>query len=84
MMKVSDPMARRWTFGAVLAVSGIVAAPRFTRAATPQIGHVFYIEMDNHNLTQPASDTTAPKQLLGNPAAPFLNSLMTPAIPTRQ
>ena len=32
--------------------------------------------MENHNLTQPAS-LTNPRQILGNPAAPFLNSLMT-------
>jgi hypothetical protein len=43
----------------------------------PIIGDVFYIEMENHNLTQPGS-VTSPQQLLGNPAAPYLNSLMTP------
>jgi hypothetical protein len=43
----------------------------------PVIGDVFYIEMENHNLTQPSS-VTSPQQLLGNPAAPYLNSLMTP------
>jgi hypothetical protein len=42
----------------------------------PLIGNVFYIEMENHNLTQPSS-VTSPQQLLGNPAAPYLNSLMT-------
>jgi hypothetical protein len=46
----------------------------------PVIGDVFYIEMENHNLTQPSS-VTSPQQLLGNPAAPFLNSLMTPGNP---
>jgi hypothetical protein len=46
----------------------------------PIIGNVFYIEMENHNLTQPGS-VTSPQQLLGNPAAPFLNSLMTPGNP---
>src|SRR5262245_11668983 len=44
------------------------------------IGDVFYIDMENHNLTQPGS-VTSPQQLLGNPAAPFLNSLMTPGNP---
>jgi hypothetical protein len=42
----------------------------------PVIGEVFYIEMENHNLTQPAT-VTSPQQLLGNTAAPYLNSLMT-------
>src|SRR5262249_652832 len=46
----------------------------------PIIGDVIYIEMENHNLTQPSS-VTSPQQLLGNPAAPFLNSLMTPGNP---
>jgi phosphatidylinositol-3-phosphatase len=41
------------------------------------IGNVFYIDMENHNLTQPSS-ITSPQQLLGNPAAPYLNSLITP------
>jgi hypothetical protein len=45
-----------------------------------QIGDVFYIDMENHNLTQPSS-TTSPPPLLGNSAAPFLNSLMTPGNP---
>jgi len=46
----------------------------------PVIGKVFYIEMENHNLTQPSS-VASPQQLLGNPAAPYLNSLMTPGNP---
>src|SRR5262249_38096103 len=49
-------------------------------SVNPIIGDVFYIEMENHNLTQPSS-VTSPHQLLGNPAAPFLNSLMTPGNP---
>jgi hypothetical protein len=46
----------------------------------PIIGDVFYIEMENHNLTQPTS-VTSPQQLLGNSAAPYLNSLMTAGNP---
>jgi hypothetical protein len=34
--------------------------------------------MENHNLTQPSGLNASPEQLLGNPAAPYLNSLMTP------
>jgi hypothetical protein len=44
------------------------------------INHIFFIDMENHNLTQP-SGLTGPQQLLGNPAAPYLNSLMTPGNP---
>jgi hypothetical protein len=42
------------------------------------LGDVFYIEMENHNFTQPSSDTSAPQQVFGNPAAPYQNSLITP------
>jgi len=42
---------------------------------------VFYIELENHNFTQPASDTSAPHQLYGSPAAPYINSLITPGNP---
>jgi len=46
------------------------------------IGDVFYIDMENHNLTQPSNvPPGTPQQLLGNPAAPYLNSLMTPGNP---
>src|SRR5262245_58214404 len=46
----------------------------------PIIGDVIYIDMENHNLAQPGT-VTSPQQLLGNPAAPYLNSLMTPGNP---
>jgi hypothetical protein len=59
------------TVVAVLAASSVNAQ---------QLGDVFYIDMENHNLTQPSS-VTSPQQLAGNPAAPFLNSLMTPGNP---
>jgi len=51
-------------------------SPAFTLAAgaqAQQLGDVFYIDMENHNLTQPSS-VTSPQQLLGNPAAPFLEN----------
>jgi hypothetical protein len=47
-------------------------------SADPALGNIFYIEMENHNLTQPSGLNGSPEQLLGNPAAPYLNSLMTP------
>ena len=49
-------------------------------AQAQQIGDVFYIDLENHNLTQPPG-VTSPEQLLGNSAAPFLNSLITPGNP---
>lgn len=53
---------------------------RALMSVNPVIGNVIYIEMENHNLTQPAS-VTSPQQLWNNPAAPYLNSLMTPGNP---
>ena len=50
-------------------------------APSKQIGAVFYIELENHNWTQPASDTTAPNQIYGCTAAPYINSLVTPGNP---
>jgi hypothetical protein len=54
--------------------------PRNLLSTASAVGDVFYIEMENHNLTQPGS-VTSPQQLLGNSAAPYLNSLMTPGNP---
>jgi hypothetical protein len=36
---------------------------------------VFVIALENHNWTQPSTQTS-PQQLFGNPAAPFINSLV--------
>lgn len=72
------------TIGAVaaLALSFIVAVPEAEAGPTgvqivQQIGAVFEIALENHNLTQP-NPTSSPEQILGNSAAPYLNSLMTP------
>ena len=45
-----------------------------------QIKTVFVIAMENHNFIQP-SPTSSPEQIFTNPAAPFLNSLVTPGNP---
>lgn len=42
-----------------------------------QVGDIFVFALENHNLTQPIP-TSNPQQLLGNPAAPYFNSLITP------
>lgn len=49
-------------------------------AHAAQVGNVFYIYMENHNWTQPAS-LTGINQISGNSAAPFINSLVTPGNP---
>jgi len=60
---------------------GLLATTALTTSvlAAP-IQTVFVIAMENHDLTQPSS-LTSPQQILGNPAAPYLNSLMTPGNP---
>jgi phosphatidylinositol-3-phosphatase len=45
-----------------------------------QVGDVFVIAMENHNFTQPPTQTS-PGQIYGNPAAPYINSLLTPGNP---
>ncbi len=42
-----------------------------------QVKKVFVIGLENHNFVQP-SPTSSPEQILGNTAAPYLNSLITP------
>ena len=61
-------------------VTTMFAAPAF---AAP-LQTVFVIAMENHNFTQPTGLTTSPEQILGNPAAPYINSLVTPGNPNAQ
>ncbi len=51
------------------------------QTATSSIGPVFVIDMENRNWTQPTTDTSAPAQIYGNAAAPYINSLVTPGNP---
>lgn len=46
-------------------------------AQAADIKTVFVIALENHNFTQPAT-TLSPQPIFGNPAAPFINSLVTP------
>ena len=69
---------RKVAFGVVAAT--VLSAPAF---AAP-VQTVFVIAMENHNFTQPTGLTTSPEQLLGNPAAPYINSLVTPGNPNAQ
>ncbi len=67
--------------GFILAGS-ILTAPSASAQAVQQIGNVFYIELENHNWTQPNGNidnaSATIEQIKGNPAAPFINSLVTP------
>ena len=57
------------------AISGLLLAAQPVHA-----GSIFVIAMENHNFTQP-NPTNSPQQILGNPAAPYINSLITPGNP---
>lgn len=63
------------------AISAAVEPLESRTMCDSKLGTIFYIALENHNFTQPATDTSAPQQLLGNPAAPYLNSLITPGNP---
>jgi len=55
-----------------------ITASNSTQIATiQQIKTIFVIAMENHDLVQ-KNPTGSPQQILGNPAAPYFNSLITP------
>jgi hypothetical protein len=58
-----------------IAVAGVLLATQSVTA-----GEIFVIAMENHNFTQP-NPTSSPQQIFGNPAAPYLNSLITSGNP---
>ena len=64
---------------AALAVYGLVVGIGSVAHAA-EIQTVFVIAMENHNWVQPKSQTS-PTQVFGNPAAPYINSLVTPGNP---
>lgn len=61
----------------VPAALGLLAV---SSAHAQTVGDVFVIDMENHNFTQPAGQTS-PQQIKGNAAAPYLNRLITPGSP---
>ena len=72
---------RRRTALLAAAATGVLLAAQTSSSQPPQaIGAVFVIAMENHNFTQPPTQTN-PQPILGNPAAPFMNSLITPGNP---
>lgn len=62
----------------VLAAGFLLLSAGLAKAGTIQT--VFVIAMENHNWTQPDSQAS-PGQVFGNPAAPYINSLVTPGNP---
>jgi hypothetical protein len=78
--------ASRWTYRLLPllgGIAGVILLPERSARAKPTrhaVGSVFVIAMENHNFTQP-DPTTSPQQILNNPAAPYINSLITPGHP---
>jgi len=52
----------------------------YNHGKVTQVGDIFVIAMENHNFTQPSTQTS-PQPIFGNPAAPFINSLLIPGNP---
>jgi phosphatidylinositol-3-phosphatase len=82
-MLLKKSLLTRMASGLACAAAGTSLAACLSSSAlaqdqTKQIGAVFYIELENHNFTQPASDTSAPNQIYGCVAAPYINSLLDP------
>ncbi|MEH2193919.1 MAG: alkaline phosphatase family protein [Nostoc sp.] len=69
----------KWTLLPVAFVAGSLLSAQAAVAAS--LGDIFVIDMENHNFTQPGSDTNAPNQIFGNVATPYQNSLITPGDP---
>ncbi len=77
----SRNLLRQGAAGAAM-VSALLAGPSALAKgnSVTQVGDIFVIAMENHNFTQPASQSS-PQQIFGNPAAPYINSLLTPGNP---
>ena len=71
---------RRGQFRRQTALLGAAVCGVLLAAQPAWAGNIFVIAMENHNFTQP-NPTNSPQQIFGNPAAPYLNSLVTPGDP---
>jgi len=68
------------TLLATAAAGAFLAQTAQANPSLTQIGNIFVIAMENHNFTQPVP-TNSPQQIFGNPAAPYINSLLVPGNP---
>ena len=78
MVQFTSP--RRRNFRRNTALLGAAAASLLLAVQPAEAGSVFVIAMENHNFTQP-NPLSSPQQILTNPAAPSINSLITPGNP---
>lgn len=81
-----NPTKLKLLVASLCAAAGVASAPTASAQSLHRIGHVFYIYTENHNWVQPngnvdTSPTSGIEQIKGNPAAPFINSLVDPHSP---
>ena len=68
---------RQLALAAALFAGGLGIRPAQATTVLKQVKTVFVIAMENHNFEQPGP-TSSPQQIFTNPAAPYINSLITP------
>jgi len=68
---------KKFTLAAAWFAGGFGIMPVQATTVLQQMKTVFVIAMENHNFKQP-SPTSSPQQIFTNPAAPYINSLVTP------
>jgi phosphatidylinositol-3-phosphatase len=78
-MKSQMETIRAGTMVSLASLAAAAALMSVPALAAP-ISTVFVIAMENHDLTQPGTYTNI-QPILGNAAAPYINSLMTPGNP---
>lgn len=79
-MRLSHPLIRlgwQLSLAAALFAGGLGIRPAQAATVLQQVKTIFVIAMENHNFKQP-SPTSSPQQIFTNPAAPYINSLITP------
>lgn len=74
MFKTQLPAILHKSLIPAVCVAGSLFAAQAAMAQT--LGDVFVIDMENHNFTQPGTYTST-QALFNNPAAPYVNSLIT-------
>jgi len=75
-MKIMSNLLRKFT---LVCASAASLLPLAVHAQQQPVGPIFYILMENRNFTEGSDNSVAAgSQLVGNSAAPYINSLITP------
>ena len=65
----------------IAVTTALLGATALASAAQAKIGDVFVIAMENQNSTVAGANASGLNPIYGNPAAPYINSLITPGNP---